>query len=156
MSDLSKETRLSSAVANTLDTGVLIPTALPTLYRLTSIERLPTDDGCRHRATLFHEQAALRVTWTTRHPDVTLSRGCLVTIRWTGLLICNRGEIHVARLSRLDRPLPDANLFATIPHLGSVTAVCFIGPAPCGNVFRVAFSISSMPSSGTASDSTAT
>jgi len=115
MSDRPKETRLSSAVANALDTGVLIPTSLPALYRLTSIERIPTDQGCCHRATIFHEQAALRVTWTTRHPDVTLSRGCLVSIRWTGLLICKHGEIHVARLSRLDRPLPDANLLATIP-----------------------------------------
>lgn len=93
----------------------LVPSRLPSLFRLTSIERLPLDRGCLNRATIFHEQAALTVTWTSRQPEVNLTRGCLVGIRWAGVPAAEDGAIRIARLVRLDRPMPIENLFETIP-----------------------------------------
>jgi 3'-5' exoribonuclease len=93
----------------------LVPSRLPTLFRLTSIERLSADRGFLNRATIFHERAALTVSWTSREPDVNLTRGCLVGIRWAGVPTSENGAIRIARLVRLDRPMPTENLFETIP-----------------------------------------
>lgn len=97
-----------------IDPGIL--SSLPQCYRLTSIERLPVEKGYFHRAKLFHEQAAMTVSWTSRHPDTTLTRHCLVSIRWClHAKDCVGGDLPIARLVRLDRPLPAMNLFETIP-----------------------------------------
>ena len=115
MSDRFTETGMFPAVRGIGSNPSLAPAQVPPCFRLTSIERLPAEKGCRHRATLFHEQASLRVTWTSRQPDTTLTRGCLVSIRWCGVPCCEAGEIRVARLVRLDRPVASVNLFETIP-----------------------------------------
>jgi hypothetical protein len=89
MSDRLKETRLSSAVANTLDTRVLIPTALPTLYRLTSIERLPTDQGCCPRAPRERSWSAFSVPVS---PWTASSARCA----FTSAAFTSQCQLHVA------------------------------------------------------------
>lgn len=95
----------------------LVLEKLPPLFRLQSIERLPFDArNIRNRATLFHERATLCVEWLSAHPDVRLTVGSLVAIRWYGRPVSFAGAVRIARLVPLDRPEPTVNLFETIPH----------------------------------------
>lgn len=90
---------------------------LPTVFRLQSIERLPFDErDVRNCATLFHERASLRVEWLSRHPDVRLTAGSLVAIRWSGRPTSLDGAVRISRLVLLEKPVPGINLFDTIPH----------------------------------------
>ena len=62
-----------------------VPDKLPPTLRVQSIERLPGQRGdTLNRATLFHESASISVEWLTRHTDIRLVRGSLVSIRWLG------------------------------------------------------------------------
>lgn len=90
---------------------------LPRIFRIQAIERLPFDDKhVRNRAVLFHEKAAIRVEWLTRHPDVRLTAGSLVSIRWAGRPVSVNGSIRIARLVLMEKPEASMNLFDTIPH----------------------------------------
>lgn len=90
---------------------------LPQVFRLQSIERLPFDARhVRNCATLFHERASVRVEWLSRHPDVRLTAGSLVAIRWCGRPTSLDGAVRIARLVPLEKPEADSNLFDTIPH----------------------------------------
>lgn len=89
---------------------------LPAILRIQSIVRLPFD--MRHtlnRAVLFHEQASLTVEWVTRHVDVRLTAGSLVSVRWLGRPVSRGGAIRISRIVLLDRPDPALNPFDTIP-----------------------------------------
>ncbi len=60
---------------------------MPTLFRLTSLQRQPlSDKGYKMEATLFHEKASLGVSWTVGQPDTRLKQGLLVkpfSARWS-------------------------------------------------------------------------
>lgn len=99
---------------------VLAPASLglmPRIFRLVSIHR--EQEGARRTrctATLFHEKAALRVSWTTGTPDLRLKPGELVSPRWPVAPSYEKGAIRISRLVLLERPDPWENLFLTIPH----------------------------------------
>ena len=89
---------------------------MPTLFRLTSLQRQPlSDKGYKMEATLFHEKASLGVGWTVRQPDTRLKQGLLVTPYYTGQLVCDAGRIRIARLAPAEIPQRNENLFDTVP-----------------------------------------
>ena len=91
--------------------------AMPSIFRLTSIQHVPIDERrMRCTATLYHERAALTVAWVTRHPDIRLISGALVSPRWLGKTACANGTIKISRLVLLERPEAWENLFHTVPH----------------------------------------
>lgn len=94
----------------------LVVERLPRIFRIQSITRLPFDDRHKlNRAVLYHESASLQVEWVSRHPDIRLVIGTLVSICWSGRPRCSEGAIRVARIFRLDKPEAELNLFATVP-----------------------------------------
>lgn len=97
-----------------------IPTNLaimPRIYRLTTIEHETVDGKCtRSRATLYHDKAALNVSWTTSSPDLRLKSGVLVSPRWFTTTTCENGAIRINRLVMIERPEPWMNLFHTVPY----------------------------------------
>lgn len=93
-----------------------VPERLPPLFRVSAYEHHPIQgDLTECTATLFHEQASLRVTWTSRHLDSRLHVGVLVSIRWLGCSTTFEGAVRVARLVLLEKPDASINLFSTIP-----------------------------------------
>ncbi|MCX7176022.1 MAG: HD domain-containing protein [Proteobacteria bacterium] len=95
----------------------LVPAKLPPIFRVTSIERLPVDNR-NHRvsAKLYHEEAALAVTWIAPTVDVRITKGSLVGIRWLGNPTSVDGVIRIARLVQMERPEASFNLFRTVPY----------------------------------------
>jgi len=93
-----------------------VPDKLPPLFRVQSIERLPgAHSDILNRATLFHERASLSVEWLTRHADIRLVRGSLVSIRWLGRPASCDGHVRISRLVLLERPEAETNLFDLVP-----------------------------------------
>jgi len=93
-----------------------LPHILPQLLRVQSIERYPAAGGLvLNRATLFHDAATLRTEWTCLHPDIRITRGGLVSIRWSGRPMSVDGCVHIDRLVLMERPRPEVNLFQTVP-----------------------------------------
>lgn len=94
-----------------------VPDKLPPILRVQSIERLPGQRGdTLNRAALFHESASISVEWLTRHADIRLVQGSLVSIRWLGRPVSSDGYVRIARLVLLERPEAEANLFDLVPH----------------------------------------
>lgn len=91
---------------------------LPTIFRLVSIARLPGPNGrgVTNEATLFHEQASLKVVWISQQVDCRLKRGCYVVLRGLDRKTLNNDRQQIKRLDRLDKALPTVNPFETIPH----------------------------------------
>lgn len=92
---------------------------LPSVFRLTSLSVKVIDHkSTQCTATLFHEQASLKVRWTTVRADARLKPNQLVSIRWktTAPRACDDGSIDISRLVLLERPEPMLNLFELIPH----------------------------------------
>lgn len=92
---------------------------LPSVFRLTSLSVKVIDHkSTQCTATLFHEQASLKVRWTTARADARLKPNQLVSIRWktTAPRACDDGSIDISRLVLLERPEPMLNLFELIPH----------------------------------------
>lgn len=90
---------------------------LPPVFRVQSIARRAFDDKqTLTQAVLFHEQASIRVEWTCKHPDIRLTVGSLVSIRWLGRPTCTEGATRISRLVLLERPEACLNLFHTIPY----------------------------------------
>ncbi len=90
---------------------------LPTVFRLVSITRLPGPNGrgVTNEATLFHEQASLKIVWTSPQVDCRLKRGCYVAVRGLDRKTLDRDCQQIKRLDRLDKALPTINPFETIP-----------------------------------------
>lgn len=89
---------------------------LPPVLRIQSLARLPSD--ARHalnRAVLFRERACITVEWITRHVDVRLAAGSLVSVRWLGRPTSLSGAVRISRLVLLEQPDPIINLFETVP-----------------------------------------
>lgn len=91
---------------------------LPNIFRLVSITRLPGQNGrgVANEAVLFHEQASLKVVWTSQQVDCRLKRGCYVALRGIDSKTLGSDCQRIKRLDRLDKTLPTVNLFDTIPH----------------------------------------
>jgi 3'-5' exoribonuclease len=94
-----------------------VPNLLPSAFRVTSLTRvpMPVGMGVHNEATLYHDQAGLRVTWVSRQVDTRIQVGCLVSIRWRGKTQSEQGAIVISRLVRLERVEPGLNLFQTVP-----------------------------------------
>lgn len=94
-----------------------VPAKLPSIFRVESVERHPSDHHqVVTRAVLFHEKASLTVEWPSRHVDVRVHRGALVTIAWLGHPACHQGAIRISRLVPLERAEAAANLFELVPY----------------------------------------
>ena len=90
-----------------------VPSQLPHLFRVQSIERLPMPSG---RAALFHDAASLKVEWLSRQTDIRIVQGCLVSIRWQGNPVSIDGHVRIGRLVLMERSEPEADLFQTVPY----------------------------------------
>lgn len=67
-------------------------------------------------AVLFHNQATIRVFWTSRRPNAELQAGQLVRIQWRcGDPVCVEGAIAVSRLVRLQQHVQAVDIFQTVP-----------------------------------------
>ena len=105
-----------------------VPAALPPVFRLTSLSRMPLagHKGVRNEALLYHDQAALRVVWLSAHVDTRIQVGRLAAIRWLGKPTTVEGAIRISRLVMLDRPEAGVDLFRSqaLLHdlIGKVTA----------------------------------
>ena len=96
--------------------GDPVPKALPPVFRLQSIERLPGEPrSVLNRAVLFHERASLCVSWISATVDTRLHIGCLVSVRWLGRPISCAGTIQISRLVPMQHPQSGVNVFDTIP-----------------------------------------
>lgn len=94
-----------------------VPQKLPHLFRVQSIERLPMPSGqVLTRASLYHDEASLKVEWLSRQPDIRVTQGCLAGIRWQGNPVSIDGHVRISRLVLLERPEPEVDLFRTIPY----------------------------------------
>lgn len=89
----------------------------PSVFRLESITwKHQEDRTAQGLATLWHHRAHLSVAWTVRQPDLRLKPGVLVGVRWKAFPQSLNGQIQIARLVLLERPIPSLNLFETIPY----------------------------------------
>lgn len=90
--------------------------ALPFYFRLTSLVRLPAKrgKGILNQATLYHDDAELRVAWNSAFVDSRLKRGCYVALRGARHDPAD-GGLHIDRLERIDKPLATLNPFQTVP-----------------------------------------
>ncbi len=95
--------------------------ALPGHFRLTSLVRLPssTGKGIYNEATLYHDDASLRVSWRSCQVDSRFRRGCYVEIRGEGPKEWGdfgAGECTpISRLELLDKPIPGISPFQMLP-----------------------------------------
>jgi 3'-5' exoribonuclease len=90
---------------------------MPRIFRLTSIHHTAIDDRrTQCTATLYHDKASLKVSWSVTHPDMRLKSGVLVSPRWLGHTSSERGSIKISRLVLMERPEPWENLFHMVPH----------------------------------------
>lgn len=89
---------------------------MPAIYRVTTIRHTRIDTRrTESTATLFHEKAAIRVTWTSGKPDSRITVNDIVSPRWQAHDTSGDGRIPINRLVLLERPEPMANLFDTVP-----------------------------------------
>lgn len=94
----------------------LLREKLPPIFRVTAIHyQQISEKETRCHATIFHEQASLRVFWTVRQPDMRISPGVLVKISWAGHPQSQEGAIRIVRLILVEIPVSYLNLFDTIP-----------------------------------------
>jgi 3'-5' exoribonuclease len=90
---------------------------MPKVFRLTSIHHVPLNDkSTLCTATLYHDKAALKVSWIVNHPDIRLKSGALVSPRWLGHTTSEGGMIKISRLVLMECPEPWENMFHTVPH----------------------------------------
>jgi 3'-5' exoribonuclease len=90
--------------------------SLPTLFRIESLIRHPLPDGTlSQRAVLFHDQASLSVTWTSRQADPRLFEGGLASPRYCRSGTCSDGAIGISRLVAIEKAIQSQNLFQTVP-----------------------------------------
>lgn len=90
--------------------------ALPFLFRLTSLVRLPAKrgKGVFNEATVYHDDCQLRVTWHSAYVDTRLKRGCYVAVRGAEGSPTD-GCLRIDRLERIDKPLASFNPFCAVP-----------------------------------------
>lgn len=96
----------------------LVAERLPAVFRMTSFSHQQLDAKTTEcTASLYHEQASLRVIWLCKQPDLRMQPGVLVSIRWQGRATSIGGCIRISRLVLLERPDPSVDLFETVPSL---------------------------------------
>ena len=123
------------------------PSMLPKIYRLTSIRNDQDERLTLCTATLYHERAKMKVSWTTSKPDLRLKVGDLVAPRWLFTASCENGTIRIARLVRMERPEPWENLFHTVPCdwvddrqlIAQAADLIEALPRPCRYLFNAIF-----------------
>lgn len=89
---------------------------LPWIYRVLHIEREHLiNDIYLNTAELFHDRAALSVTWGSREGDAIISAGMLVQPLWENDHYYFQGSLRVKSVTAITCPSQDVNLFETIP-----------------------------------------
>ena len=117
MNKLAETLHIASANEVTDHDTPLNLAMMPRIFRLTSIHHKPIDD--RHTqctATLYHDRASLKVSWSVNQPDIRLKSGVLVSPRWFSHTCSEGGSIKISRLVLMERPEPWENLFHMVPH----------------------------------------
>jgi len=90
---------------------------MPRIFRLTSMNHVQLNcKQTRCTASLFHNQASIKVSWMASQLDTRLKSGDLVSPRWLGNTTCEAGTIRISRLILMERPEPWENLFNSIPY----------------------------------------
>jgi 3'-5' exoribonuclease len=92
--------------------------SLPGVFRIDSINFEPRSNGkgYMYTAVLYHDQAAIGVSFTCSQPDIRLKPDMLVSVRWNVPVKCNNGFILISRLVLLERPVKGINIFHTVLH----------------------------------------
>lgn len=102
---------VESTVSATID-------CLPPYYRLISLMRLPavSRKGIYNEATVYHDQATLRVSWHSGTVDSRLKYGCLVALKGAPVeALSDEPCLPITRLELVDKPVAAINLFHTVP-----------------------------------------
>ena len=100
--------------------------AFPGIFRLEDI-RCSRDEagGFSYRASLYHDQASITVSFNYRKRKPGLKSGALVSVRWLPEMQSHQGAVQVVGLTVLDyqaKKLHQKHLnpFQTVPHSWSV------------------------------------
>lgn len=91
---------------------------LPAYFRLINLVRLPaaSGKGIRNEATVYHEDASLRVFWHSCTVDCRLKHGSVVALRGApNLAHSNESCLPIARLELVEKPVAAINPFLTVP-----------------------------------------
>ena len=103
-----------------------IKNVFPQIFCLEDIQCSPVDTGgFNYRATLYHDQACITVSFNGTERDPNLKNGEFVSVRWLSAMQSDHGAIQVAGLIVLNYPMKDFNPknfnpFQSVPHTWSV------------------------------------
>lgn len=87
---------------------------MPQVMRVTSLHHTQRGNQIHHRATLHHRITNLSVDWETRHRDVRLQVGTLVSVRYALDARSEEGALRIHGLRPLVYPLANINVFETL------------------------------------------
>lgn len=116
MNSLADVTRVNTALVEEHLTPARLA-MMPRVFRLTAIHHDQLD--ARHTrctASLYHDQASVKVSWIASYPDLRLKSGDMVSPRWLGCTTSANGTVKISRLILMERAEPWENLFQTVPY----------------------------------------
>jgi len=103
-----------------------IKNVFPRIFCLEDIQCSPVDTGgFNYRATLYHDQACITVSFNCAERDPNLKNGEFVSVRWLPAMQSDQGAIQVAGLAVMNGLTKNFNPksfnpFMTVPHSWSV------------------------------------
>ena len=103
-----------------------IKSVIPRIFCLEDIQCSPGDTGgFNYRATLYHDQACITVSFNGTECDPSLKNGEYVSVRWLSAMQSDHGAIQVAGLTMLNGSAKNFNPknfnpFQIVPHTWSV------------------------------------
>jgi len=90
---------------------------IPGIFYLEDIRCSPDDTGGFHyRATLYHDQTCITVSFRCAEFDLSLETGRLFSVRWLPIMQSNHGAIQVAGLTALKVSAENINPLLSVPH----------------------------------------
>jgi len=98
----------------------------PRIFCLEDIQWTACDtQGFNYRATLYHDQACITVSFNYTKHDPNLVTGKFVSVRWKPVMHSDHGAIQVAGLTMLNGSVKkfnpkNINPFLIVPHTWSV------------------------------------
>jgi len=98
-----------------------IKNVFPRIFCLEDIQCSPDEEkGFNYRATLYHDQACITVSFNCAERDPNLENGILVSVRWLPMMHSDHGAIQIAGLAIQNRTVDNFNPFLIVPHTWSI------------------------------------
>lgn len=91
---------------------------MPEIFCLEDVQCSPDEEGrFNYRATLYHDQGCITVSFNCSEFDPTLENGQFVSVRWLPDMRSNQGEIQVAGITALNYSAKDFSQGSfCVPH----------------------------------------